>query len=210
MKKLLIVLSMLMLGMSTVGCSNKADNNAESSSVSQSDTVDSVKEDTKNKKGSKETKATTIKLGEDIVAKDIVEFRLDEALWMEEILPSDTSGIYSYHEDVEGDVYFVIQGTVKNISGETIETDHGSLMEIKFNNKYKYEPDTLIEDNDGKGFSYGDVRPLSSGKFLIYVSVPNEVKENYESATLTWSFNDMTDYVALDDVCEFSYELNLK
>lgn len=208
MKKLLIVLSMLMLGMSTVGCSNKANNDNESSSVSENAAVDTVKKDSK--KESEETKATTIKLGEDVVAKDIVEFRLDETVWMEEILPSNTSGIYSYHEDVEGEVYFVIQGTVKNISGETIETDHGSLMEIKFNDKYKYEPDTLIEDNDGKGFSYGDVRPLSSGRFLIYVSVPNEVKENYESAKLTWSFNDMTDYVGLDDKCEFSYELNLK
>lgn len=207
MKKLLIVLSMLMLGMSTVGCSNKADNKE---SVSKSDTVDSVKEESKDKKGSKDSKATTIKLGEDVVAKDVVEFKLDEAVWMEEILPSNTSSVYSYHEDVEGEVYFVIKGTVKNISGETIETKHGSLMEIKFNDKYKYEPDTLIEDSDGKGFNYGDVRPLSSGNFLIYVSVPNEIKENYENATLTWSFNDMVDYVYPGDVCEFSYELNLK
>ena len=83
-------------------------------------------------------------------------------------------------------------------------------MEIKFNDKYKYDPDTLIEDNDGKGFNYGDVRPLSTGNFLIYVSVPNEVKENYQNATLTWSFNNMVDYVYPDDVCEFSYELSLK
>lgn len=207
MKKLLIVLSMLMLGMSTVGCSNKVDNKE---SVSKSDTVDSVKEESKDKKGSKDSKVTTIKLGEDVVANDVVEFKLDEAVWMEEILPSNTSGIYSYHEDVEGEVFFVIKGTVKNISGETIETKHGSLMEIKFNDKYKYEPDTLIEDNDGKGFNYGEVRPLSTGNFLIYVSVPNEVKENYQNATLTWSFNNMVDYVYPDDVCEFSYELSLK
>ena len=82
MKKLLIVLSMLMLGMSTVGCSNKADNKE---SVSKSDTVDSVKEESKDKKGSKDSKVTTIKLGEDVVAKDVVEFKLDEAVWMEEI-----------------------------------------------------------------------------------------------------------------------------
>ena len=119
---------------------------------------------------------------------DFAEITFDTAGWSDDIKPTDTSGVYSYYSDKDGESYFWICGTLKNVSGESYNVDniHGT---VTFENKYTYNVN-LIADEGGNDF-YGDnVKPLKTVKYYIYASCPDEVKELYNNAVIRFGFKD--------------------
>lgn len=152
---------------------DKTGDNSSSNPASKTDYVD---------------KAEMVSIGETITL-DWAEITLETVEWLSDINPSDTSSVYSYRKGKDGEIYFVIWGTWKNTSGDSYSIEN-VVSQFIFNAKYKYSGYTMGEDDDGKGF-YGDnVKPLKSRRMAIYVSVPLEVKEQFQNCQLTFGFDD--------------------
>lgn len=66
----------------------------------------------------------------DSVSLDFAEITFDSASWSDEIKPTDTSGVYSYMADREGESFFWVTGTLKNLSGEkyNVENIHAEIV----------------------------------------------------------------------------------
>lgn len=168
------------------------------------------------------TETSTEEPEEDVIAQEIIlnspfvceglfEMTATEAVWVDEILPSNTSGVYSYYEDVEGEAFFVVKGAIKNISGDFIDVRFGTMSEIIFNDTYKYTPTWEAESVDGNNFSGYQIQPLQSTNFVIYASVPDELRDSFQSCDLTFGFaDDMQNYVYEWEDCDFIYKIHLQ
>lgn len=115
-----------------------------------------------------------IKLNETFAVGEIMEITLNSYEWGDTVLPSDTSGSYSYKPDEEGETYFIIRGTLKNLSGSTFEIDDCSKVSFIINDKYNFSARMDLEDNDHTGF-FGSVKPLQTLNLVICGSVSDEV-----------------------------------
>jgi len=135
----------------------------------------------------KEPRFTKVNLG-DTVTLDFAELTFESAAWSDDIKPTDTSGVYSYMSDEEGESYFWLCGTLKNTSGEKFNVDN-TYGEIVFDNKYSYTA-YLIADDGGNDFFGDTVKPLKTIKYYIYASCPDEIKESYSSAVVNFAFKD--------------------
>ena len=130
-----------------------------------------------------------VQLGQ-MVKNEVVEFKLDEMLWMEEIHSSN--GV-SYYDSEEGNIFFVLKGTIKNISSNKIDTKYGSIGKIYFNGKYEYDIDTVV-DIPGSSHFNSDLNPLNEGIFYMFAKVPYEIREIYERFDLKYAFDKMTGF----------------
>lgn len=126
MKRLFIGI-MIFTVLAGVGCQS----NNENINNNDNYTVNSIKDNNEEAENNKEEQGIinrqdkfegiTLNLGELKNCNDIIELQFDSSQWMDSILPSNTSSVYSYYEDIEGESYFVLKGTVKNISSETVD-----------------------------------------------------------------------------------------
>mgnify|MGYP002579753408 CR=1 FL=1 len=145
----------------------------------------------------------------DTITLDFVEFTVDSTSWSDDIKPTDTSSVYSYMSDKEDESYFWICGTMKNISGNAYSVEN-MVSEIVFDDKYTYT--AHLAADDGGHNLYGDyVKPLSSVKYYIYVSAPDEIKETYSTVTVKFGFKDSFSGSYYDDFkeCNYLYTISL-
>lgn len=140
----------------------------------------------------------------------IFEMTVTSAEWTDEIYPSNTSGGYSYYQDKNGESFFVLKGTIKNISGDLIDVQFCSYSEMLFNGTYKYSPEWTAESQEGDDFYGYQINPLQSSNFVIYASVPDEVKENFQSCKVSFGFSDLTHYVYKWEDCTHIYEITVQ
>lgn len=136
-----------------------------------------------------------INVGE-AIATDGYEFVLDGATWSEEIIPPNTSGVYTYLQDDAGKTNFVITGTFKNLSSNTADVKYGTVANIKINDKYEFDCVIAGSEIDGTNLLRTNVDPLETINIYIFVSVSDSMKEEFSSAELTWGlpedFSDST------------------
>ena len=145
----------------------------------------------------------------DSITLDFVDFTVEGASWSDVIKPTDTSGVYSYMPDKDDESYFWLYGRMKNTSGNAYSVED-IVSEIIFDDKYTYTS-FLIADDGGDDF-YGDyVKPLSSVKYYIYVSAPDEIREIYSTAEVKFGFEDNFGGSYYDDFedCDYLYTVNL-
>lgn len=140
----------------------------------------------------------------------IFEMNITSAEWVDEILPSNTSDWYSYFEDVDGESFFVLRGTIKNISGDVIDIEHCSISEMVFNNTYRYSASWTAEGDGNDDFHGYQINPLKETNFVMYVSVPDEVKTNFKSCKTTFGFNNLANYAFDWDDCTHIYEITVQ
>ena len=154
--------------------------------------------------------AIELAFGEATVIDKMIEITPEDFYFAEgELLPSNTDGYYSSLEDVEDETYIVVTGTVKNLSGETIDIQFGTNNKIVVNGTFKYDNGRLTAEDDEHNDFFGyDIKPLKSAKFVYYVSVPDELIEMYEYCEIEISFNDLINYVSSYE--EPAYKLYLK
>lgn len=122
-------------------------------------------------------------LGQTVTIADVMEFTLTSWAWEDEILPSNTSGTYSYKGDREDETYLVIRGTFTNLNGNTYSIDYLHESELLLNGKYSFDVHMDCEEPDGTGFS--STKPLQTVNFVIYASVSDGAKDIFENATVT-------------------------
>ena len=128
----------------------------------------------------------TVSLGNSFDVGEIMTITLNSSEWCEEILPSNTSGVYSYYKDVEGEKYFIVHGEIKNLSGESIDIQYAGQAEMLINGKYKLSAKMETEESDGTSF-YGSVKPLQTLPLIIYASASDELYEMCKDVKVTLS-----------------------
>lgn len=154
----------------------------------------------------------TFKFGEAKNCDGVAEIRFDTYKWVDgQFLPSNIyAGYgYSYKEDIEGESYFVLEGEVKNTSNDFIDIMFGTYNKFKFNNSYYYTGTFDGEKSEGNGFQEYQLSPFEKVKCYLYVSVPDEMKEKYESCEVILGFNDMRSYVFNEEDCKNLYKVKI-
>lgn len=128
-----------------------------------------------------DTVSKTLTLNETVTIGNLMEITFTGSEWVESITPSNTSGFYSYYEDQEGEKYFVVHGTLKNIGSENLDIQWINESEVILNDTYKFSATMELESNDGTDF-YGTAKPLQTLNLVVYASVSDEAYEIYETA----------------------------
>jgi hypothetical protein len=141
-----------------------------------------------------DTVSKTLNLNETVTIGSLMEITLTGSEWVESITPSNTSGVYSYYEDQEGEKYFVIHGTLKNIGSENLDIQWINESEVLLNGTYKFSAKMELESNDGTDF-YGSAKPLQTLNLIIYASVSDEAYEICETVDLTMNILSDPEYV---------------
>ncbi|MDY3971132.1 MAG: hypothetical protein SOZ28_00230 [Clostridia bacterium] len=131
-----------------------------------------------------ENTVTPIALNSPFNVGEIMTITLFSSEWCEELLPSNTSGGYSYMKDVEGEKFFVVHGELKNLAGQTLDVKYAGEARIVVNGKYKLTATMELEENDGKSF-YGNAKPLQTLPLVIYTSVSDELYETCKDIQLS-------------------------
>lgn len=140
---------------------------------------------------------------------DFLEMTCDSASWTDEIKPTDVSSVYSYKPDNDGESYFWLSGTMKNISGSAYSVEN-IVAELVFDDKYTYTA-SLIADDGGNDFYGYYVDPLSSVKYYIYSSIPDEMKDTYSKCEIRFGFaeNFSGSYYDEFEECDYLYSVTV-
>jgi cell division septum initiation protein DivIVA len=158
------------------------------------------------------TGSSKIALGQTVTIPDVITFSVTSCTWEDQILPSNTSGVYSYKPDQEDETYLVFRGTFTNLNGNSYDVEYIQDSTIQINEKYSFTIYFDGEDPDGTGFS-SSTKPLQTVNFVIYSSISDGVKDVFENATITLNIlNDpeRTNYFFdEDDDCKNTYTMQL-
>ena len=114
--------------------------------------------------------------------------------WNDQVLPSDTTGGYTFFEGEDGETYFIVHGTLKSLNGSSFDIDNCSEATITINDKYTFNARMKLEANDHTGFN-ASVKPLQTLNLVIFSSISDEVMAIAESVQV--SFDIVTEEEAL-------------
>lgn len=145
----------------------------------------------------------------DTLELEFATITIDSAAWSDTLKPTDTSGVYSYMPDQENESYFYLSGTLKNTSGGSYSVEEIEA-EFIFDNKYTYS--AYVKADDGGNDFYGDyVKPLSSVKYYITTSLPDEIKDTYSTCTINLGFAENFNYISYKgfESCDYFYTITL-
>ena len=120
---------------------------------------------------------------------DVMDITINGAEWRDSILPSDTSGSYSYLDDKDNETYFVVRGTITSYASDSFDIQWSSDSSILVNDKYTFSATMEFEDGDKRGFGES-IKPLQTRNFIIYSSISDEVYAISESVQVSFSIPD--------------------
>ncbi len=145
------------------------------------------------KKTANDNKEKKIQLNQTVTIGNVMELTLESSEWLDVLLPSNTSGAYSYYDDKEGEKFFVVKGKVKSLANEAFDVSHTHQSHILINGTYKADVEMETEESDGTSF-YGTLKPLQTLDVVIYASVSDEVYNICDDIVLTMEIvNDVED-----------------
>ncbi len=135
------------------------------------------------------TSPVAIQLNTPVSVGEVMDITITGAEWCDSVVPSDTSGAYSYYEDKDGETYFVVRGTITSYASTAFDIQWNSESGILINDKYSFSAAMEFEDVDGQGF--GDsIKPLQTCNFIIRSSVSDEAYNISESVQVSFSLPD--------------------
>lgn len=143
----------------------------------------------------------------DTISTDFVEMTIESIQNAEALYPTDTSGVYSYMSDQDGEKYFYLKGSLKNIGGNAYSSEN-IVAEICFDDKYNYR--AYLKADDGGNDFYGDyVKPFGSIIYYIYASIPDELLDSYSECTIKFGFKENFKGSYYDDFeeCDYLYQI---
>lgn len=140
---------------------------------------------------------------------DFLEMTVEGASIAEELYPTDTSGVYSYMSDKEGEQYFYLTGNMKNIGGKSYSVEN-MVVQFCLDDKYNYTG--WLKADDGGNDFYGDyVKPFGQVKYYIYSSIPDELMNTYSTCKIRFGFQEefRGSYYDDFDECDYLYEITI-
>ena len=133
----------------------------------------------------------------DTIETDYVMLTLDDCGTDMEIRSGTSQyGSYKYYSSENGDPYFYIYGTFKNIGGTPVDI-RNIYVQFCFDGKYNYKGSVDGVSADHSDF-INDVSPLSSVNCYIYTAVPQELIDSYETCEVRIGFTENFDYKVID------------
>ena len=123
-----------------------------------------------------EKDAMPIKIG-DVICTDDYEFTLTNVEMSYEVLPSNTSSVYSSYPAASGKVYIDVEATVKNTMQRDIRIKELFTASLIYDGKYPYSGFTVVDDDnrfDWAG-SYVAATPLETCLVHSLIECPVEV-----------------------------------
>lgn len=194
MKKVWPLFCFFALSLALMGCENGTvppSANGSSPSPPTEPTVNRVSEFSSAlpnpKTEAEETDTAVINFGEQI-SLPFVEITIDGASVGDEILPDHPKQVYRYSGDVEGEKYFYVYGTIKNISGNQFEFASNTFAAMCFDDTYNYDAQITADEGGTFSYIYGYLDPLKSEKFYITASVPDELIQQYTHVDVKFGF----------------------
>lgn len=145
--------------------------------------------------GEEETDAQTIAIGDMITTSDY-EFTLTNVELTYEVLPPNTSGVYSSYSAESGKVYVHVEADVKNTMQRDIRIDELFQTSVLYDGKYPYSGFTVVNSGDNSfnwASNYVAATPLETCKAHGIVECPAEVDTSGKSVVVTLELGD-TEY----------------
>lgn len=105
-------------------------------------------------------------------------------------------GMYSYRTSDNGDPYFYLYGTFKNLGGTPVDI-RNIYVQFCFDGKYNYKGSVDGVSGDCDSF-INDVSPLSSVNYYMYTAVPRELIDSFSTCTVRIGFTENFDYKVVD------------
>ena len=124
--------------------------------------------------------AQEIQVGDKIEASDYASMVFNGIEYTDDVVPSDTSGVYSHYEvDNASNTYLVVKFDITNYMNDKRDGDTFVGAKAVYMEKYSYNGFIVVEDEDGKGFSsHGAISPLTTRHVYHVISVPKTVKDS--------------------------------
>ena len=139
--------------------------------------------------------AQTIAIG-DTVTTDDYEFTLTNVELTYEVLPPNTSSVYTSYAAESGKVYVHVAADVKNTMQRDIRIEELFQTSVLYDGKYPYSGFTVVNDGDNRFdwvSSYVAATPLETCKAHGIVECPAEVDTSGKSVVVTLELGD-TEY----------------
>lgn len=140
-----------------------------------------------------------IQLNQPFSVGEIMEITLNSYEWNDQVLPSDTTGGYTFFEGEDGETYFIVHGTLKSFASSSFDVDYCSEATITINEKYTFNARMKLESNDHTGFN-GSVKPLQTLNLVIYSSISDEVMAIAETVQVSF------DIVSEEEALKYFYD----
>lgn len=158
------------------------DNIGEFTDASTEDDVD------KGDKPINEDNIDTIEVG-DVITTDKMEITIKKIELTYDVLPDDTSGVYTHYPAESGNVYIHIDTDVKNLQKQDLPCEDIMSVKADYNNGFAYDSMTVPEDSS-TGFTYANItsiKPLETLGVRFLIECPQEVDETDNPLILYFS-----------------------
>lgn len=135
-----------------------------------------------------------IEIGQTLVTDDC-EFTLKKVELSYEILPPNTSSVYTSYPAESGKVYVHVEADVKNTMQRDIRIDELFTTSVLYDGKYPYEGFTIVNDGDNSFdwvSSYVAATPLETCRAHGLVECPAEVDTSGKSISVRIELGDTT------------------
>lgn len=109
---------------------------------------------------------------------------------------SSQYGTYSYYTSENGDPFYFVYGTLKNLGGTPVDIKN-IYVQFCFDGKYNYKGTVEGISSDTSRF-ITDVSPLASVNYYMYAAVPQELIDSYTTCSVRIGFTENFDYKVVD------------
>lgn len=123
-------------------------------------------------------KGTPISIG-DTITTDTMEITINKVELTYDVLPDDTSSVYSHYEADPGNVFLHVDTDVKNLGKQNLPCDNILSVVADYNGGYQYSGQATPEDGT-HGFTYANIStisPLETLGIRFLFECPQEVEE---------------------------------
>ncbi|MFT4004545.1 MAG: hypothetical protein QM683_02410 [Lacrimispora sp.] len=138
------------------------------------------------KKHSPSKSETPIAVG-GVITTDTMEITINKAELSYDVLPDDTSGLYTHYAADAGSVYLNLDVNVKNLGKQNLPCDEIMKATADYNGGYTYAGQAIPEDGS-TGFTYANITsisPLGTLGVHFLFQCPQEVEESQNPLFIT-------------------------
>lgn len=141
-------------------------------------------------------------LGTPVKVGDTMEITLTSIEWTDRVNPSNTEGVYSYYESEDGELYFVVRGTVTSFAPAEFDLQYSTEATMVVNKQYITYATTCLEEADGTSF-YGRIKSLQTLNFVVIGSFSEGVHDICENIYFEFNIpNNIEDLGYYDENCD--------
>jgi len=128
----------------------------------------------------------------DTITTEYFEYNIENVEFTYEVLPPNTSSVYTSYPAEQGKVYLHMNGKLKNLMKRDIRIDETFTPIAIYGDGYAYEGFVIVEDDNRFNWasSYSAGAPLETSGVHILVEMPSEVENTNENVILSLKTTD--------------------